>query len=90
MMDGHDAAEIVGAIGIFAIIIIVLLAVIARIAPTWRARAELARDQEYRALAEQSAHTQQELTRQLGELSGRLTTMETRMSSIERTLREVD
>lgn len=89
-MDGHDVAEAVGAIGIFAMLIIVLVAVISRIAPTWRARAELARDQEYRALAEQAARTQQELTRQLGELSGRLTTMETRMTSVERLLREVD
>ncbi|TDC72703.1 hypothetical protein E1193_27155 [Micromonospora sp. KC606] len=67
-----------------------VVAAVARIAPTWRARAQVARDQEYRALAERSARIQEDMSRQLAAISGRLTEVEGRMTSVERVLKDVE
>ncbi|MFC0005226.1 hypothetical protein [Micromonospora siamensis] len=90
MMDGHELAEVVGAVGMFTLATVLLVAVVTRIAPRWRTRVGTARDAEYRALAESSVRAQEELARQLTAIGARLTDVEGRMSSVERVLRDVE
>jgi type VI protein secretion system component VasK len=89
-MDGHEVAEVVGAIGIFAFITIVVTVTIWQLFATWRAKAALAREDEYRNLAERSVAGQEEANRQLAELTGQLTDLRTRMTKLEHVLTEVE
>ncbi|MET8350717.1 hypothetical protein [Micromonospora sp. NPDC005206] len=89
-MSEHDWTEVVGAIGIFALLISVFTVTIVQLAKTRRARLESARADDYRRLAETAAQAQAENARLLAALDGRLSGMETRMGALERVLREVD
>jgi hypothetical protein len=90
MMDGNDLAEVAGAIGVFAFIITVTTVIIIQVAATMRARAALAREDEYRKLAESGADVQQGIERHLGAIDGRLATMEDRLVSLEKVLKTVE
>ncbi|MFF5051610.1 hypothetical protein ACFY1S_00260 [Micromonospora sp. NPDC000663] len=89
-MSEHDWTEVVGAIGIFALLITVFAVSVVQIAKTRRARLEASRSDEYRRIAETAAQAQAENARLLAALDGRLGGMETRMTNLERVLREVD
>ncbi|MBQ0902818.1 hypothetical protein [Micromonospora sp. U21] len=89
-MSDHDWTEVVGAIGIFALLITVFSVTVVQIAKTRRARYDGARSDDYRRLAETAARAQEENARLLASLDGRLGGMETRMGALERVLREVD
>ena len=89
-MSEHDWTEVVGAIGIFALLISVFTVSVVQLAKTRRARYEAARADDYRRLAETAAQAQAENTRLLTAMDGRLGGMETRMTTLERVLREVD
>ncbi|MEV7329435.1 hypothetical protein [Micromonospora sp. NPDC093244] len=89
-MSEHDWTEVVGAIGIFALLITVFAVSVVQIAKTRRARLESSRSDEYRRIAETAAQAQAENARLLAALDGRLGGMETRMTNLERVLREVD
>ncbi|RLP89345.1 MULTISPECIES: hypothetical protein [unclassified Micromonospora] len=89
-MSEHDWTEVVGAIGIFALLISVFTVTIVQLAKTRRARLESDRAHDYRRLAETAAQAQAENARLLAALDGRLGGMETRMGALERVLREVD
>ena len=89
-MDGHEVAEVVGAIGIFAFITIVVTLTIYQLFATWRAKAALTREDEYRNLAERSVAGQEEANRQLAELTGQLADLRTRMTKLEHVLTEVE
>ncbi|MEV1070421.1 hypothetical protein [Micromonospora parva] len=89
-MSEHDWTEVVGAIGIFGFLISVVTVTVVQIAKTRRARYEAARTDDYRRLAETAAQAQAENTRLLAAMDGRLGGMETRMTTLERVLREVD
>jgi len=82
-MNWHQWQEIIGVIGIFVLITVVLTVLIVQLAATWRAKAKLAREDEYRALAEKAVRTQEETERRLADVQERL-------RSIEHVLKEVD
>ena len=89
-MSGQDWTEVVGAIGLFALVITVILTIIVQVARTWRAKAALAREGEYRKLAETAVRTQEGIERQLTEVGSRLAEMQSRMASLERVLKDVE
>lgn len=82
-MNWHQWQEIIGVIGIFVLITVVLTVLIVQLAATWRAKAKLAREDEYRALAEKAVRSQEETERRLADVQERL-------RSIEHVLKEVD
>ncbi|MFI6267958.1 hypothetical protein [Micromonospora zamorensis] len=89
-MSEHDWTEVVGAIGIFALIISVFTVTVVQLAKTRRTRLELARADDYRRLAETATQAQAENARLLAAMNGRLGGMETRMTTLERVLLEVE
>jgi hypothetical protein len=89
-MNAHDWTEVVGAAGAFALVITVITTIIIQVARTWRAHAVLAREGEYKKLAETAIRTQEGTERQLAELGNRLVQMEARMTSLERVLKDVE
>ncbi|MGW5556071.1 hypothetical protein ACWER9_02460 [Micromonospora sp. NPDC003944] len=89
-MSEHDWTEVVGAIGVFALLISVFTVSVVQLAKTRRARYETTRADDYRRLAETAAQAQAENARLLAAMDGRLGGMETRMTTLERVLREVD
>lgn len=89
-MSDHDWTEVVGAVGIFALLITVFAVSVVQLAKTRRTRLELARADDYRRLAETATQAQAENARLLAAMDGRLGGMETRMTTLERVLREVE
>jgi F0F1-type ATP synthase membrane subunit b/b' len=89
-MSEHDWTEVVGAFGVFALLISVFTVTVVQLAKTRRARYEANRADDYRKLAETAAQAQAENARLLAAMDGRLGGMETRMTTLERVLREVD
>ncbi|MET8278586.1 hypothetical protein [Micromonospora sp. NPDC005174] len=89
-MSEHDWTEVVGAFGVFALLISVFTVTVVQIAKTRRARYEADRADDYRKLAETAAQAQAENARLLAAMDGRLGGMETRMTTLERVLRDVD
>ncbi|MFV2119188.1 hypothetical protein ACE14D_12380 [Streptomyces sp. Act-28] len=89
-MTYHGWQEVIGAVGIFGMVIVVVTIVVWNLAATWRARAILARDYAYRRLAEQAVHHQEAIDRRLADIDGRLADMQTRMRSVEHILKEIE
>lgn len=89
-MSATDWQEVVGVVGLFVLLTAVITVTIWQLAASWRARAVLAREQEYRTLAAAAVRTQENTERHLAELGGRLTEMQSRMESLERMLAVVD
>ncbi|MFY1619054.1 hypothetical protein [Micromonospora sp. WMMD736] len=89
-MSEHDWTEVVGAFGVFALLISIFSVTVVQFAKTRRARYEADRADDYRKLAETAAQAQAENARLLTAMDGRLGGMETRMVNLERVLREVD
>ncbi|GAA0935193.1 hypothetical protein [Actinocorallia libanotica] len=89
-MDGHELAEVVGALGVFAFITTVITVIILQVGATVRARAVLAREEEYRRLAESSANAQRGTDRRLAEIHDRLAALDERMRSLDQVLRTVE
>jgi len=89
-MDGHEAAEVAGAIGIFVFITMVVTVTIWQLFATWRAKAALTREDEYRQLAARVVTGQEESNRQLADLAGQLTDLRARMTKLEHVLTEVE
>ncbi|MFC4909305.1 hypothetical protein [Actinomadura gamaensis] len=90
MMDGHELAEVAGAIGIFALVTTVITVIIVQVGATVRARAALAREEEYRRIAEAGLETQRRIERRLAETARSLGEMEKRMDSLEKVLLTVE
>jgi hypothetical protein len=89
-MSGHAGGEIAGAIGISLVVASVLTTLIWQFGATIRARAALAREQEYRRLAEKSVAAQEAAEQRLGELTDRLGDIRSRVDSLDRILKQVD
>ncbi|SIR21262.1 hypothetical protein [Micromonospora avicenniae] len=89
-MSDHDWTEVVGAIGIFALLISVITVTVVQFGKTRRARFAAAHEEEYRHLAETAVRLQESNERLLAALNGRLGSMEDRMTTLERVLRDVD
>ncbi|WP_433245376.1 hypothetical protein ACQPYK_43325 [Streptosporangium sp. CA-135522] len=83
MMDGHSLAEVAGAIGIFVFVTTVITVIIVQVGATVRARAALAREDEYRRLASSSADAQRDIERQLGDIGERLAAIEKILKTVE-------
>ncbi len=75
-MDGHEWAEAVGAVGIFAFLTTVVTVIIVQVFTTLRARAALAREAEFRQLAVTAVAAQESIDR--------------RLAAIERILKQVE
>ncbi|MFD8497489.1 hypothetical protein [Amycolatopsis sp. NPDC059657] len=75
--------EVAGVIGIFVLLTVVIAVAISQVAATWRAKAVLAREEEYRKLAERAVSSQENIERQLAD-------MQTRLKSVEKVLKEVE
>jgi hypothetical protein len=82
-MGGHEWAELVGALGIFAFATTVAAVTIVQVFTTRRARAALAREAEYQRLAATAVATQERI-------DSRLTDLADRTASIERILKQVE
>jgi hypothetical protein len=89
-MDGHDWAEVVGAIGLFAFVITVITVIIIQIGATVRAKAALAREDGYRRLAERAVEAQEATERRLAVLEDRLGETRARVGAIETVLKQVE
>ncbi|MEU3620971.1 hypothetical protein BS329_11690 [Amycolatopsis coloradensis] len=89
-MKWHQWQEVVGLIGIFVFLTVVITVVVWQFGATIRARGALAREQEYRRLAEKAVQAQEETERKLTELDGRLADLQKSVGSVERILKEVD
>ncbi|MFE7311858.1 hypothetical protein ACFU7T_01895 [Streptomyces sp. NPDC057555] len=89
-MTYHGWQEVIGVVGIFGLVLAVVTIVIWHLSATWRARAVLARDYEYRTLAERSVRIQESTERQLVEINSRLGDLNNRMESVERILKQVE
>jgi hypothetical protein len=75
-VTSHDWAEIIGTVGIFAFFTTIVSIVIVQVFATWRAKAHLAREAEYRTLAETAVSSQ--------------VAVEKRLAEIERILKDVE
>jgi hypothetical protein len=89
-MSSSDWQEIIGTIGVFALVIGVITVTIWQLAATWRAKAQLAREKEYRTIADRAVLAQEGMERQLAEVNGQLTEIRARLESLERVLSEVE
>ncbi|MEU0565222.1 hypothetical protein ABZ297_07520 [Nonomuraea sp. NPDC005983] len=72
-------AEVFGAVGIFAFVTTVITVIIVQIGATVRARAALAREDEYRKIASSG----QGIERHLGEINERLAAIEKVLKTVE-------
>lgn len=89
-MSGNDWAEVVGAVGIFAFITTVITVIIVQVAITIRAKAALAREDEYRKLAERAIQLQETTEKRLAALDEQAGQTQSRLVSIERILKQVE
>lgn len=89
-MSPYGWQEIIGVVGVFVLIITVTTVGIWQLAATWRAKAALARESEYKLLAERSVAAQESSERRLSELGERVAEMQVRIQSVERILKEVE
>lgn len=89
-MSGHAWAEVVGAIGIFTFIITVVTVIIVQVATTIRAKAALAREDEYRKLAEKSVELQETIAQRLAALDQQSAQTQARLAAIELILKQVE
>jgi hypothetical protein len=88
--DVQEWVEVVGAIGLFLLVITVITVITWQLAATRRAKATLVREEVYRKMADDAVRTQESIDRRLSDLSERLKTMDARMASLERILKEVE
>jgi hypothetical protein len=89
-MKWYQWQEVIAVIGVFVLLTTVITVIIWQLAVTRRAKATLAREQEYRTLAERAVRTQESTERRLAELTGRLTDLHSRMQAVERILKAVE
>jgi len=89
-MSGHAMAEVAGAIGLFLLATAVLTTLIWQFGATWRAKVGLAREQEYRALAEAAVRAQEASEKRLADMDTQLGVLREQLSSVERVLKQVE
>ncbi|WP_433211944.1 hypothetical protein ACQP25_24160 [Microtetraspora malaysiensis] len=89
-MNEHEWQEVIGTIGVFVLITAVIVTVIWQFAISWRAKAQLAREAEYKQIAESVAASQEDIGRQLAEINDRLSALRDRTDAIELVLTDVE
>lgn len=72
------------------LISIILVVIIWQLAASWRAKAALVREGEYRKLAESAVAGQEQTMRQIDGITAQLSEMSHRLDSIEKTLTVID
>ncbi|MET7461571.1 hypothetical protein [Nonomuraea sp. NPDC005501] len=89
-MNEHEWQEVIGTIGVFVLLTAVIITVVCQVAVTWRAKARLARESEYRKLAEAAVSGQQAVEQRLAEIGRQVSELSGRTDSIERILKDVE
>lgn len=89
-MNEHEWQEVIGAVGLFVLLIIVVTMTLWYVTTGRRNRAALAREDELKKLAEQAVAGQQRTEQQLTELGERLADLQGRTGSLERILKDVE
>ena len=89
-MKATDWQEVIGTIGLFALVLTVVTLLIWQIGATWRAKAVLARQDEYRALASKAVLVQENTERHLAEQGRTLAEMHSRLQVLERILKDAE
>jgi Tfp pilus assembly protein PilO len=89
-MNEHEWQEAIGTIGVFVLLITVVLTVLWQMGSSRRAKALLARESEYRELAQAAVTGQQGIERQLAEIRGQVSDLRSRTDSVERILKDVE
>lgn len=89
-MNEHEWQEVIGAIGMFVLLIIVVTMIIWQVSASLRAKAVLAREDSYKKLAEAALSSQQQTETELATISTQLTELRDRMGTLERILKDVE
>ncbi|BCH33727.1 hypothetical protein MesoLjLc_56570 [Mesorhizobium sp. L-8-10] len=87
-MDHVQSGMIMGA-AVLTLATIIIVTVIIQLSATWRARAQLAREDEYKKLAEQATAASTSAAAAGHRLADDISEIKTRIASIEKLLREV-
>ncbi|GLW93202.1 hypothetical protein [Actinokineospora globicatena] len=82
--------EVAGVVGIFVLLTCVITVTIWQVAASIRAKADIAREAAYQQLAHRAVSTQEKLERDLVEARSQLTDLQSRLTSVEHVLREVE
>jgi cytochrome b len=90
MTSSSDWTEVVGAVGVFALLIALSVVVLTQVGGWMRARMQLSREAEYRKLAEQVVTGQESISQQLVEVNEHLADLRSRMQHIETVLKQVE
>ena len=83
MNSSSDWTEVVGAIGIFAVLLALIIVLLTQAGAWMRARMKLAREAEYRDLLERTHQSQESLSRQLTDINLRIQNIETILKQVE-------
>ncbi|MFD1538989.1 hypothetical protein [Nonomuraea guangzhouensis] len=89
-MNEHEWQEVIGTIGMFVLVTAVIVTVVWQFAISWRAKAQLAREAEYKKIAETATESQQHIGQQLAEINDQLSALRDRTDAIERVLKDVE
>lgn len=89
-MNDHEWQEVIGAVGLFALLLIVVTLPLWHFTVGRRARRSKADEDEYRRLAAQAVEGQRRTETQLADLGRQLTDLQTRTGSLERILKDVE
>ena len=87
-MSGVNGGMFLGAFAL-ALATVVVVTVVIQLAATWRARALVAREEEFRKLADQAVSAEQANASSARLAVEQLTSIGTRLTAIEKLLREV-
>ncbi|GAA1633817.1 hypothetical protein [Actinoplanes couchii] len=90
MTSSSDWTEVVGAVGMFALLITVIIVAAALLGARGRSRARQRRDSEYRELAERLVAGQESIAQQLVSANDQLAGLRTRIDRIETVLKQVE
>lgn len=90
MTSSSDWMEVVGAAGVFALLITLIIVTLTQVGAWMRARAQLSRETGYRQITEQVVTGQESLSRQLTEANEHLADLRNRMQHIETVLKQVE
>ncbi|MFD3525237.1 hypothetical protein [Streptomyces sp. NPDC058653] len=89
-MNEHEWQEVIGAVGLFALLLIVVTLTLWHFTVGRRARDARAERSEYRLLAADAVEGQRRTERQLADLGRQLTDLQSRTGSLERILKDVE
>ncbi|MFF4038459.1 hypothetical protein [Streptomyces sp. NPDC001816] len=86
----YDPDTVVWTLGALVLVVPVIIVAIRQSGATARAKAKLAREQEYQRLTELAVSTQQLTDHKLAEISITLADISKRVASMERALKEIE